>query len=266
MVDTAFLRSDELPGRAALGYLDTPTAAHQRVPPARAGQRRRRRVHNRRRHQRFWDGAVRRTDRAAGAGRRDGAAAQRWPEESRRYGLGFWLHATGDRSGSRGTTRASRSSACTASSATTYTVISNWSQGAWPIIKLLDDRVGTAISPFVGDPGALGSRKITPMVTREVRKQQASTRRRIEPSVGVAVVVVVVYMAVVNGVQVTTGIDSPGLVRHRSQRGSHRGDPPAAATYPLGSTRTEPGTAINIVADCSIKADGSGFSLIVSIL
>jgi hypothetical protein len=25
----------------------------------------------------------------------------------------------------------------------TYTVISNWSNGAWPIIKLLDDRLGT---------------------------------------------------------------------------------------------------------------------------
>jgi hypothetical protein len=29
------------------------------------------------------------------------------------------------------------------STSTTYTVISNWSDGAWPIIKLLDDNLGT---------------------------------------------------------------------------------------------------------------------------
>jgi hypothetical protein len=29
------------------------------------------------------------------------------------------------------------------SSAITYTVISNWSNGAWPVVKLLNDRLGT---------------------------------------------------------------------------------------------------------------------------
>ena len=29
------------------------------------------------------------------------------------------------------------------SSSITYTVISNWSEGAWPIIELLDGRLGT---------------------------------------------------------------------------------------------------------------------------
>jgi hypothetical protein len=29
------------------------------------------------------------------------------------------------------------------SSSTTYTVISNWSAGAWPLVELLDDRLGT---------------------------------------------------------------------------------------------------------------------------
>jgi hypothetical protein len=29
------------------------------------------------------------------------------------------------------------------SSSITYTVISNWSAGAWPIIELLDERLGT---------------------------------------------------------------------------------------------------------------------------
>ena len=143
MVDTAFLRSDELPGRAARGYLVRRRPEDERAPPPGARQRRRRHLLDRRRPQRLLGRALRRTDRLAGAGRRDGATAQRLaggvqalrprvPPRTRR--------ATA--SGSRGTTRACRSPACTSpSSSTTYTVISNWSRGAWPIVALLEERL-----------------------------------------------------------------------------------------------------------------------------
>ena len=67
-----------------------------------------------------------------------------WPEEGRRYGLGFHLDATGDgvwlEGYDAGVSFASRHQP---SAALTSTVISNWSNGAWPIIRLLDDRVDT---------------------------------------------------------------------------------------------------------------------------
>jgi CubicO group peptidase (beta-lactamase class C family) len=66
------------------------------------------------------------------------------PEESGRYGLGFHLDATSDavrlEGYDAGVSFVSRNQP---SSSTTCTVISNWSRGAWPIIKLLDDRLGT---------------------------------------------------------------------------------------------------------------------------
>jgi hypothetical protein len=66
------------------------------------------------------------------------------PEASKRYGLGLSLHATGDEvwlvGGDAGI---SLGSSHTPSTATTATVISNWSHGAWPLVKLLDERLGT---------------------------------------------------------------------------------------------------------------------------
>ena len=67
-----------------------------------------------------------------------------WPEESRRYGLGFHLHATGDGVWLEGyDAGVSFASLHQPTSSITYTVISNWSDGAWPIVRLLDDRLGT---------------------------------------------------------------------------------------------------------------------------
>jgi hypothetical protein len=66
-----------------------------------------------------------------------------WPEESRRYGLGFHLHATGDEVWLEGhDAGVSFASLHQPTSLITYTVISNWSEGAWPIIGLLSDRFG----------------------------------------------------------------------------------------------------------------------------
>jgi hypothetical protein len=67
-----------------------------------------------------------------------------WPEESKRYGLGFHLDATGDAVWLEGyDAGVSFKSLHQPSSSVTYTVISNWSEGAWPITTLLNDRLVT---------------------------------------------------------------------------------------------------------------------------
>ena len=144
MVDTAFIRSDELPGRAALGYLFAnglrTNVLH--LPVLGTG-----------------DGGIYSTAadvtafwRALFAGRivSPELVAEMvrprsdWPEESKRYGLGFHLHATSDAVMLEGyDAGVSFSSVHQPSSSTTYTVISNWSEGAWPITTLLDKRLST---------------------------------------------------------------------------------------------------------------------------
>jgi CubicO group peptidase (beta-lactamase class C family) len=63
-----------------------------------------------------------------------------WPEENRRYGLGFHLHAVTDAVFLEGyDAGVSFRSTHRPSTATTCTVISNWSDGAWPMVRLLDD-------------------------------------------------------------------------------------------------------------------------------
>lgn len=144
MADTAFLRSDELPGRAARGYLAAEglrtnvfhlpvlgsgdggiysTAADLHV---------------------FWEsllaGRIVSADTVAEMVR----PRSDWPAESRRYGLGFHLHATGDAFWLEGyDAGVSFLSLHQRASAITYTVISNWSKGAWPVVAFLDDRLGT---------------------------------------------------------------------------------------------------------------------------
>ena len=96
--DTAFLRSDELPGRAALGYLDVDDAPRTNVfhLPVRGS----------------GDGGIYSTaaDISCACGARSSPAGScrsgGWPrwcgraatcrQESMRYGLGFWLHASSD--------------------------------------------------------------------------------------------------------------------------------------------------------------------------
>ena len=68
-----------------------------------------------------------------------------WPEESRRYGLGFHLHLTSDAVWLEGYDAGV--SACTTHdpvSGITHTVIANWSDGAWPMLTVLDEHLGTA--------------------------------------------------------------------------------------------------------------------------
>jgi CubicO group peptidase (beta-lactamase class C family) len=144
MHDTQFLRSDELPGRAALGHLTVDGLRTNvfHLPVCGSG-----------------DGGIYST--AADVSSLWSAFfAERivsgdwvtemvrprsdWPRESKRYGLGFWLHATGDIVTLEGyDAGVSFRSARDPASATTYTVISNTTDGAWPITELLDERLAT---------------------------------------------------------------------------------------------------------------------------
>jgi CubicO group peptidase (beta-lactamase class C family) len=147
MGDTAFLRSDELPGRAATGYLavDGLRTNVLHLPVRGTG-----------------DGGIYTTAadvgsmwRALFAGRivsPDGVAEMTQPrsdvpKEERRYGLGFWLHASTDVVMLEGyDAGVSFWSGHDPASGTTHTVISNTTEGAWPIAAVLDDRLGAAPS------------------------------------------------------------------------------------------------------------------------
>ena len=140
MIDTRFLRSDELPGRAALGYLD---AEHDRTNvfhlPVRGN----------------GDGGiyttladVRSFWRALFDGRIvSRAAVDRMvrprsdvPRESSRYGLGFWLHESGPAVMLEGyDAGVSFRSVHDPVSHLTHTVMANWSDGAWPVTLRLDE-------------------------------------------------------------------------------------------------------------------------------
>jgi CubicO group peptidase (beta-lactamase class C family) len=144
MVDTAFLRSDELPGRAALGYLGADglrtNVFHLPVLGTGDGG-----IYSTAADlSALWDalfaGRLVSPERVADLIR----PRSDWPEEERRYGLGFHLHATGDGVWLEGfDAGVSLASLHQPSTAITYTVISNWSRGAWPIVKLLDELLGT---------------------------------------------------------------------------------------------------------------------------
>ena len=144
MHDTAFLRSDELPGRTAIGYLDGVGESRSNVlPPARARDRRRRHLHDSGGPRPLWDaffaGRIVSTDWVGEMVRPRSDV----PEESARYGLGFWLHASTDAVRiSGGDAGVSCLSVHDPQASLTYTVLSNTTDGAWPIARLLRERLG----------------------------------------------------------------------------------------------------------------------------
>jgi CubicO group peptidase (beta-lactamase class C family) len=144
MVDTAFLRSDELPGRAALGYLAVEglrtNVLHLPVLGTGDGG-----IYSTAADlHAFWEALFAGRIVAPGLVAEMVRPRSDVPEESKRYGLGFHLHATGDGVWLEGyDAGVSFASLHEPSTAITCTVISNWSDGAWPIVKLLDDRLGT---------------------------------------------------------------------------------------------------------------------------
>jgi CubicO group peptidase (beta-lactamase class C family) len=144
MTDTAFLRSDSLPGRAALGYLAVDGlrtnvlhmplfgvgdgGAYSTLADLHA----------------FWEalyaGRIVSPETLAEMVR--GHSGR--PSEPRRHGLGFHLHETGDEVWMSGYDAGiSFGSSHTPSTGLTFTVISNWTDGAGPIIQVIDQRLGT---------------------------------------------------------------------------------------------------------------------------
>jgi CubicO group peptidase (beta-lactamase class C family) len=140
MGDTAFLRSDELPVRTALGYLSAngPRTNVLHLPVRGNG-----------------DGGIYSTVGDLSAFWRalfDGSiVSARWvdemirprsdvPAEKSRYGLGFWLHATSEavilEGYDAGVSFQSMYHPVTSAS---YTVISNSSDGAWPVVRVLHE-------------------------------------------------------------------------------------------------------------------------------
>jgi CubicO group peptidase (beta-lactamase class C family) len=142
MSDTAFLRSDELPGRAARGYLarDGLRTNVLHLPVRGSG-----------------DGGVYTTVRdvhrlwqALLEGR---ILPEEWvgevlrsrsdvPSESRRYGLGFWLHGSRDAVILEGLDAGvSFRSVHDRPRGTTFTVVSNTADGAWRAARYLGERL-----------------------------------------------------------------------------------------------------------------------------
>jgi CubicO group peptidase (beta-lactamase class C family) len=143
MQDTAFLRSDELPGRAALGYLtvDGPRSNIFHLPVRGSG-----------------DGGIYSTAAdihalwAAFFGGR--IVSMDWvaemvrprsvvPSQSMRYGLGFWLHESKDMVMLEGSDAGvSFRTVHDPGGGLTHTTLSNTSDGAWTISEHLDQLLG----------------------------------------------------------------------------------------------------------------------------
>ena len=147
MDETDFPRSDELAGAVAQGYIEVDGRVRSNVAASAGARRRRwRRVLDRRRHARRSGPrcSTAASWRSSGSPRWSGHAA---PCPSR-------ADATGSASGSmrRATSSSSKApmpgsrarSVHDPATGVTYTVISNSSDGAWPILELLADRLGTA--------------------------------------------------------------------------------------------------------------------------
>ncbi len=134
MRDTAFLRSDELPGGTALGYTDAGRTNVFHLPVRGSGDggvySTVADIHS------LWSalfaGTIVSTDRVREMVR------PRSEEGTKGYGLGFWLHASTNAVILEGMDAGvSFRSAHDARSELTYTVVSNTTGGAWPIVRYL---------------------------------------------------------------------------------------------------------------------------------
>ena len=145
MTDTSYLRSDELPGRAALGYLDDDglrtNVLHLPVRGNGDGG-----IHTTAADvHRFWDalfsGAMISPDTVAEMTR----PRSEVPELSTRCGLGFWVHESTDAVSLHGfDAGVGFVSACDPGRRFTYTVISNKTRGAWPVSERINELLATA--------------------------------------------------------------------------------------------------------------------------
>ncbi|MGZ5290146.1 MAG: serine hydrolase domain-containing protein [Actinomycetota bacterium] len=144
MVHTGFLRSDELPGDAALGYLtvDEPRTNVFHLPVRGTGDGG---IYSTAADlSGFWSALF--AGRIVPGDRVEEMVRPRssMPDGSKRHGLGFWLHASSDVVWLEGyDAGVSFCSVHSRSGEITHTVISNTSEGAWPITLLLDELLGT---------------------------------------------------------------------------------------------------------------------------
>jgi CubicO group peptidase (beta-lactamase class C family) len=132
MTTTDFLRSDELPGDAAVGYLDGMDRSNVfHLPVVANGDGG---IHTTAGDMaKFWRALFTRDDVEELVRPRLDV-----PEESLRYGLGFWLHPTTDTVILAGyDAGASFKSTHDPHTGTTITVLSNTAPGAWPIARAL---------------------------------------------------------------------------------------------------------------------------------
>ena len=143
MTSTAFLRSDELPGRAAAGYLEAEglrtNVLHLPVRGSGDGGVYTTVADVRALWKAFFAGEIVSADRVLEMTRprSDGL------EHGKRYGLGLWLHPTGETVILEGyDAGVSFRSLHDPSTDTTCTVISNWTNGAWPLVRELAARLG----------------------------------------------------------------------------------------------------------------------------
>jgi CubicO group peptidase (beta-lactamase class C family) len=141
MGDTGFLRSDLLPGRAAVGYLDDGRTNVFQLPVRGSGDGGAYSTVSDMRA--FWSalfaGRILPSDVVA----RMVTPTSEVPESHSRYGLGFWLHADGPAVYLDGADHGvSFRSAHDPSSGLTWTVVSNTTDCAWPIAKRLMTRLG----------------------------------------------------------------------------------------------------------------------------
>ena len=143
MADSAFLRSDELPGRAAIGYLslDGPRSNVFHLPVRGNGDGG---IYTTLADvSSFWSALFAERLLPDDLVREMTTARSEPDEDGRSYGLGFWLRPqlgsvllTGYDAG------ASFRSVHHSSAETTFTVVSNTSEGAWPVARLLDRLLG----------------------------------------------------------------------------------------------------------------------------
>ena len=141
MRDTEFLRSDELPGGAALGYLEVgglrTNVFHLPVRGTGDGGIYTTVADVSSLWRTFFGGEIVSADWVAEMVR----PRSETQEESRRYGLGFWLHPSSDAAMLvGGDTGVSFTGVHDPAEAITYTVLSNSTDGAWPIVRLLLNR------------------------------------------------------------------------------------------------------------------------------
>ena len=146
MRDTAFLRSDELPGRAAVGYLAADglrtNVLHLPVRGSGDGGIYTTAADIRALWAAFFAGEIVSPVSVAEMIRPRSLATENETENERRYGLGFWLHASTDVVFLEGyDAGVSFRSLHDPRVDLTATVISNWTDGAWPIAKRLAEQL-----------------------------------------------------------------------------------------------------------------------------